>query len=87
MKNKIFAILFLVVLFSGLVSIQVNYSKCLSEDIHLKKQLKRSILGRILISFLPIGWVNWLTSYVAYEKEINCFINETNNLGYEKMFN
>lgn len=81
MKNKIYFILIIAILLIGFISAQANYSKCLPEDNYSKKKLEKSLFRRILLSFFPVTWVNWLTGYATYKEEIDCFVNETNNLG------
>ena len=79
LKEKILMIFILGVLLFGFISAQANYSKCIPEDPYLKKKMARSFIGKILLLFFPVGWVNWITSYAAYEEEINCVVNETEN--------
>ncbi|MBU2616763.1 MAG: hypothetical protein KKB79_02145 [Nanoarchaeota archaeon] len=81
MRSKVAFILIIGILLAGFISAQINYSKCLPKDSYSQKKLEKSILRRILISIFPIGWVNWLTGYITYKDEINCFVNESSNLG------
>jgi len=78
--KKILFTLTLLVLLTGFISAQANYSKCLPQDSYSKKKLEKSLFRRILLSIFPVTWINWLTSYAVYGKEINCVINETNKL-------